>query len=397
MDFAWTPEQQELYDSVRRLAHEELSAAAQERERVHEFATAEWQKAAQAGLTGLPVAVEYGGRGFDCLTTARVLEAIGNGCPDGGFGFALAAHTLACCVPINRHGSEAQKAKYLPNLCSGVWIGANAITEGDAGSDALALRSRAAKIEGGYVLNGQKLYVTNAPVAGIFLVYASTDPGRGVFSISGFLVDRDTPGLTIGSRAVKTGLTTAQMGSVNMHDCFVPACQRLGAEGAGAAIFHESMVWERSCLFALWVGAMERQLSEVIERAQKRCQFGRPIGANQAVSHRIADMKVRLESVRLLVYRACWERSRAGACELSASLAKLAVSEAFLQSSLDAVQIFGASGILRDTGIEQYVRDALPGRIYSGTSEMQRDLIARSLGLPTGRWAKVKENHAKTT
>jgi alkylation response protein AidB-like acyl-CoA dehydrogenase len=385
MNFAWTVEQDALYARVRRVAREELGAAPAECGCDPPFAAETWRKAAESGLAGLCISPEHGGGGFDCLTTARGLEALGNGYPDAGFGFALAAHLLACCVPIDRHGTEAQKATYLPRLCSGAWIGANAITECESGSDAFALQTRAVKNADGYVLTGEKRFVTNAPVAEVFVVYASTNPGHGLFNISAFLVDRDTPGLSIGAPIRKGGLTTAQMAAVRLDACQLSACQRLGAEGAGAAIFHESIGWERNCLFALWVGAMERQLTEVIQQATRRRQFGRPIGTNQAISHRIVDMKLRLESARLLLYRACWERAQDRASDLSTSLAKLAVSEAFLQSSLDAVQIFGGSGILRETGIERYVRDALPGTIYSGTSEMQRELIARSLGLPAHR------------
>jgi alkylation response protein AidB-like acyl-CoA dehydrogenase len=382
MDFTWTSEQQQLYQDIQRFSRTELGDEPAEDERPDQFGAGKWRKASESGLTGLAVSREYGGGGLDCLTTARALEALGNGCQDGGFAFALAAHLLACCIPIDRHGTVRQKTTYLPKLCSGAWIGANATTERDAGSDVFSLKSLAVRTGDGYVLNGEKLFVTNAPLAQVFLIYALTNPGRGMFSISGFIVDRDTPGLTIGALADKGGLTTAQMAPVRMDDCHVPACQLLGAEGAGAAIFHDTMGWERSCLFATWIGTMERQLAEVIEQASTRQQFGRPIGANQAVSHRIADMKLRLESARLLLYRACWERSQGLPSDLSTSLAKLAVSEAFLQSSLDAVHIFGGRGIMRDAGIEHYVRDALPSTIYSGTSEMQREMIARWLGLP---------------
>ncbi|MGH9369262.1 MAG: acyl-CoA dehydrogenase family protein, partial [Thermoanaerobaculia bacterium] len=345
----------------------------------------EWKRCADLGLLGLPVSREYGGMGLDCLTTARALEALGNGCPDGGLGLTLGAHLLACSMPIELHGTAEQKQTYLPKLCSGEWIGANAITESEAGSDAFALKTRALKDGNDYVLGGEKTFVTNAPVADLFVVYASTRPEWGFLGISAFLVERDTPGLLVGQPFEKCGLATSPMSSLYLDDCRVPDSHRLGAEGMGGSIFQASIGWERSCLFAFWLGTMDRQLDEVIQHARSRHQFGRPIGANQAISHRIADMKLRLESARLLLYRACWERSRGHPSDLFTSLAKLAVSEAFLQSSLDAAQIFGGSGIVREVGIERYVRDALPGTIYSGTSEMQREIIARALGLPPQR------------
>ena len=383
MDFGWTPEQNELYENVRRFGAEQLSGSLDERERAQAFASDDWKKCAGMGLLGLPVSREYGGLGLDRLTTARTLEALGVGCRDGGLGFSLGAHLLACCVPIELHGTPAQKERCLPKLCSGEWVGANAITESEAGSDIFSLRTRAVRDGDAYVLNGEKTFVTNAPVAGLIVVYASTRPEHGFLGISAFLVERDAPGLAIGKPFEKSGLATSPMSSLYLNGCRVPASQRLGPEGAGGAIFHASMAWERSCLFAFWLGTMERQLEEVVRHAKTRRQFGRPIGSNQAVSHRIADMKMRLEAARLLLYRACCD-PLPGA-EMSVALAKLAVSEAFVRSSLDAVQIFGGSGVLREMGIERYLRDALPGTLYSGTSEMQREIIARALGLPPAR------------
>jgi L-prolyl-PCP dehydrogenase len=385
MDFGWTEEQEALYGEIRAFLRDELNGAAAASGGPQDApwpGHEAWRLCARIGLTGLPVSTAYGGRGLDPLTTARALEAVGRECADAGFAFALAAHLMACCVPIDRYGTTAQKAANLPPLCSGAWIGAGAITERDAGSDAFGLRARAVRDADSYVLDGEKLFITNAPVAQCFVVYAATRPERGPFSISAFLVQRDTPGLVLSPPVDKGGLTGAAMGSMSLRQCRIPIADRLGPEGAGARIFHDSMGWERSCLFALWVGTMERQLSEVIEHANTRCQFGRSIGANQAVSHRIAEMKLRLESARLLLYRACWERSRGEpSADLSAAVAKVAVSEAFLQSSVDAVRIFGGAGILRTCGVERYVRDALPGTIYSGTNEMQREFIARTLGL----------------
>jgi alkylation response protein AidB-like acyl-CoA dehydrogenase len=385
MEFDWTEEQRALYTSVRELALTAFVCSSDGLQTDGQFAR-DWETAARAGLPGLSISREFGGRGFSCLSTALALEALGNGCRDGGFAFAVAAHLLACALPIDRHGTSEQKARYLPGLCSGRTIGANGISETDAGSDVAALATQAEARGNGYVLNGAKTWVTNAPMADLFLVYACTTPGRGPFSTSAFLVERQTPGLTVEPAIKKMGLSTAHMATVQLVDCYTPRVQRLGHEGAGAAIFQDSMGWERSCLFALWIGAMDRQLDQVVAHANTRRQYGRSIGTNQAVSHRIVDMKLRLEAARLLLYRACWERDRHGASDLWASLAKVAVSEAFLESSLDAVQIFGARGITCEAGIEAYVRDAVPGTIYSGSSEIQREVIARALGLPAAPW-----------
>jgi alkylation response protein AidB-like acyl-CoA dehydrogenase len=377
MNFEWSGEQQTLYEEIRRFLREEPGEAEPLRLR--------WKTYARAGLTGLPVSPAYGGRGLDCLSTAHALEAVGRECTDSGFAFALAAHLMVCCVPLDRYGTDEQKAAYLPALCAGEWIGAGAVTEREAGSDAFALRATAVRDGDDYILDGEKTFVTNAPLARVLIVYAATRATRGPFALSAFLVDRDRPGVEIGEPVEKGGLTTAQMATVRLTRCRIPQARRLGPEGAGGRIFHESMGWERSCLFALWIGTLERQLDEVVRHARTRRQFARPIGANQAVSHRIADMKLRLEAARLLLYRACWRRTRGEPADLDTSLAKLAVSEAFVQSSIDAVRIFGGAGVVRSGGIERYVRDALPSTIYSGTNDIQRELIARELGLGPGR------------
>jgi alkylation response protein AidB-like acyl-CoA dehydrogenase len=384
MDFSWSLEQQALYDRFGRLAVA-LAIDANARDEDAAFASDEWQHCGRAGLLGLCVSASYGGLGLDCLTTAYVLEAFGRGCRDAGLCFSVGAHLLACALPIDQFGTSAQKEQYLRPLCSGASVGANAATEADAGSDVYAMAMSAKRRADGYVLNGKKSFVINAPIAGLFLIYAATRPADGPFGLSAFLVPRGTPGVVVGPTLAKSGIRTALASSLTLDGCWVPESQQLGPEGAGAVVFQASMGWERCCLFAFWLGTMERQMAEVIEHARTRRQFGRPIGMNQAVAHRIADMKLRLESARLLVYRACWERAQGHTVELSGSLAKLSVSEAFVQSSLDAVRIFGGAGVTRDAGIERYVRDALPSTIYSGTSEIQRDIVARSIGLPASR------------
>lgn len=383
MEFSWTTEQDSLYSRILEFARSELDARHSD-EAKRAFDRVQWRRAATVGLQGLAVSTRFGGRGHDCLTTALGLEALGRGCADAGFAFAVAAHLLACALPIDQFGTDAQKCQFLPNLCSGEWIGAHALTEAEAGSDVLAMRTNAVWRDGSYTLTGEKLFVTNAPVADVLLVYATTNPGRGMFSISAFLVPRETPGLVVGPTIEKLGLNGAPMGAVRFDGCILPATARLGAAHGGAAIFEHAIRWERSCLFALWIGAMDRQLREVIARANDREQFGRPIARNQAISHRVAEMALRLESARLLLYRACWSLARGEGSALPGSLAKLAVSEAFVKSSLDAIQIFGGRGVVSECGVERDLRDAVPGTIYSGTSDIQRDILARELGLRSG-------------
>jgi alkylation response protein AidB-like acyl-CoA dehydrogenase len=376
MDFAWTEVQKELHERARRFGEEQTPGAdcgALSREA--------WRRCGAFGLLGLSVPAEYGGMGLDALTTARAVEGFGRGCEDMGLVFSTAAHLFACAIPIADHASEPVKTRVLPRLCSGEWVGANASTETNAGSDAFAQKATAVRDGDEYVLNGTKTFVTNGPIADVFLVYASTNPKDGYLGLSAFVVERDTKGLVPGKPFEKVGLTSSPMSSLYLEDARVPSQNRLGKEGQGARVFQSSMLWERCCLFAAYVGVMDRQIERAVAHARARRQFGRSIGKNQAISHRIADMKLRLEAARLLLYRACWTFDQGEDAMLDISLSKIAVSEAAVQSSLDLIQIHGGAGVLLETGIEQMLRDSVPGTIFSGTSEMMRELVASRLGL----------------
>lgn len=377
MDFGWTKTQEELYARVLALAKEKLSGLTKEWEMTQSF----WHLCGELGILGLCVPKRYGGMGLDALTTTRVIEAFGRGCEDMGLVFSTLAHLFACIMPIFEYGTEPLKKAILPRLCSGEWKGANAITEKEAGSDVFALKTKAVRDGKSYVLTGHKTYVTNGPVADLFVVYASTNPAYGYLGITAFVVEKNTPGVIVGEPFRKMGLESATASSVYFEDCYVPEGNRLANEGQGAQVFQSSMQWERACLFAAYVGMMDRQLEQTIAYASSRRQFSRAISKNQAISHRIVNMKLRLESARLLLYRACWLFDQGKSSVLDVSMSKLAISEAAIQSSLDAIQIHGGIGFMTEFGIEQGLRDAIPSTIFSGTSEMQRDLIARELGL----------------
>jgi alkylation response protein AidB-like acyl-CoA dehydrogenase len=381
MDFSWTAEQDRLYEAARECAATRVNPLVERRGEVPYFGQSEWRLCGELGLLGACVPKPYGGRGQDALTVARVVEGFARGCSDAGLAFAACAHLFACATPIAEHGSEALKQRVLPRLTSGEWVGANAITEADAGSDVFSLSTRAVRDGDHYVLSGHKSYVTNGPVADCLLVYASTEPAHGYLGISAFAVDAGSPGVMRGDHFDKVGLNGAPVCDVRLDECRVHESCRIGAEGAGAAVFHSSMEWERACLFALYVGGMERQLDDVVAFAKRRRQFGKPIGRHQAIAHRTADMRLRLDAGRLLLHRACWMKSQGLECSLEVSLAKLAISEAAVRSGLDAIQIFGGLGVKSDTGVASAVRDAIPSTIFSGTSEMQRDIVARGLGL----------------
>lgn len=375
MELEWTKDQREIYERIYSRTRQWPAPEP------GFFTPNEWKICASLGLLGLSVPKEYGGEGYGFLSTAHAAEAFGRGAPDMGLVFAAMAHLFACAMPIAEHGGEETRREILPRLISGEWIGANAITEEGAGSDATRLATRAERVGEDYVLSGDKCFVSNGPVANVFTVYAVTQPDLGYLGVSAFAVERGTPGLVIGGPFEKLGLDRCPAGALRLDRCVVPAKRRLGGEGQGAAIFQSAMRWERSCLFAAYVGRMERLAELCADHARRRLQFGRPIGSNQAISHRLARMRVRLEAARLLLWQACWRLEQDDAAAADVAMAKLAISEAAAESAMDAVQIFGGDGIRRDRGIERELRDAVPSLIFSGTSEMQLELIVRELGL----------------
>jgi alkylation response protein AidB-like acyl-CoA dehydrogenase len=381
MEFSWTASQLELYASTLKFARLRLNDQVLERERAHRFGSEEWARCGEFGLMGLSGPEAYGGMGLDALTTARVVEAFGRGCEDGGLVFSACAHLFACVMPICEHAAPELAARILPGLCAGTTIGANAITEAEAGSDVFALKMKVETDGDSFVLRGEKSYVTNGPEADLFLVYATENPAYGHMGISAFVVEADRPGIVVGAPFHKMGLTTSPVATVYFDGVRIPTANRLGRGGDGAKIFSGSMLWERACLFAAYVGQMDRQLDQTVSYAQRRRQFRKRIGRHQAVAHRIVEMKLRLEAARLLLYRACWIHDQGEDATLAISLAKLTISEAAVQSSLDAIQVHGGLGYVTDAGIERALRDAIPSRIFSGTSEIQRDLVASKLGL----------------
>jgi L-prolyl-PCP dehydrogenase len=381
MDFSWTEEQLKFKNAVVEFAQKELNQGLIERDRQGELARENWKKCAQMGILGLAIPEEYGGSGADILTTMLVMEGLGYGCRDNGLIFAMNAQMWSVQHPILTFGSDAQKQKYLPGLCSGDLIGAHAMSEPDSGSDAYSLRTRAKRVDDGYVLNGTKMFVTNAPVADVDLVFATVDPAKGSGGVTAFLLDKGTPGLKVSRNIEKMGLRTSPMGEIILEDCVVPVESRLGPEGAGSSIFNSSMEWERSCILGSHVGAMERQLEGCVSYARERRQFGQLIGKFQSVANRIAEMKVRLETARLLLYKVAWLKQRGKPAIMEAALAKLYLSECFVQSSLDAIRTYGGYGYMTEFEVERELRDAVGGTLYSGTSDIQRMIIARWLGL----------------
>jgi alkylation response protein AidB-like acyl-CoA dehydrogenase len=381
MDFELSEKQQQLQDGAIEFARLELNDDVIRRDRDQIFSYEGWKACARFGVQKLPVPNEYGGMGLGITEMIAVMEGLGYGGSDQGLLFSLNAHLWTATLPILFFGTEEQKMKYVPGLASDALIGANGASEPDAGSDVFAMRTRAEKKGDHYVLNGIKTFVGNAPVANLFVVYATIDPGLGPMGITAFLVDRDTPGLIVARKLEKMGLRTSPMAEVVFEDCVVPVSNRLGREGRGVAVFESSMEWERGCILANYLGLMRRQLENCIRHVRNRRQFGKPIGKFQSVANRVVDMKVRLDACRPLVYRIGRLKEKNKPAVLESSIAKLFVSEALVKSCQDAMQIYGGYGYMVDQGIERELRDALGSTLYSGTSEIQRNIIASGLGI----------------
>jgi len=377
MDFGLTADQRKRYGdilgSARRL-HRPPSASGSHADR------GAWRAAAELGLTGLCLPEEHGGGGLGALDMALCLEAATAGGADTGLVFGVAAHLLACGIPISNFADREVRADLLRGMAATPLIAANAMTEDGAGSDVSRLSTTAVPDGDAYVLNGVKSFVSNGPLADVFLAYAVTDRTAGYLGLSAFAVPADLAGITVGPPLAKMGLHGCAAARVEFSGCRVPARYRLGREGQGSAIFQGSMGWERACLPAIYLGVLDGQLRRCAAHARQRRQFGRDIADFQAISHKLAIMKQRLESARLLLYRACWlldDGSEDAA--VPAALSKVAVSEAAVASGLDAIQIFGAAGYLTESGIEQQLRDAVPSAIFSGTTQIQREMIAREV------------------
>ncbi|GMU20738.1 MAG: acyl-CoA dehydrogenase [Phycisphaerae bacterium] len=379
MDFSWSDEQRELMDAVVRFASERLNENLVERDRSGTFSREGWNECARFGIQGMPVPAEYGGLGLDALTTVGAMEKLGYACRDNGLVFSINAHLWTVSMPLVAFGTPEQKQRFLPGLCDGSLIGGNAMSEPDSGSDAYALRTTAEKKSDRYLLNGSKTFVTNGPIADVIAVYASTDRSKGAHGISAFLVEKNAPGLSVAKKLEKMGIRTSPMAELYFDNCEVPAGNLLGREGAGPSLFTHSMNWERGCILASTVGAMQRLLETCIRYAKERKQFGQPIVKFQLVGSKLVDMKLRVETARYLLYYGAWLRSKGRSAIMEAAMAKMYISDCWVKCCEDAIQIHGGYGYMADYEVERELRDAIGSRLYSGTNEIQRNIIASLL------------------
>ncbi len=382
MDFSLTQEQMELRARTVRFART-LGEKAAEHDRDETFDADGWRACAEFGVLGWPVPEEYGGAGLDPLTTVIGCEALGYGCPDNGLVFVIDNHLWACVIYLLKHGTPEQKSRFLPGLADGSVIGAHALTEPDTGSDVLSLTTSATRRGDDYVLNGTKIFISNGPCADLYVVFARTgDQEAPQHGISAFLVPRDTPGLEVRRSIGKAGLRGTPMGELAFDECVVPAANMLGKEGRGYHVFTSTIEYERGFMAASQIGRWQRVLETCVEYVGRREQFGRPIGTFQAVSHRLADMRMNLEMARLMLYKVGWLKTQGRLALLESAMLKLFASEGLLEGALSAVRVHGARGYVTDLPIERELRDAVGGVVYGGTSDIQRNVIASLIGVP---------------
>ena len=376
MDFTWTPEQHAFYDATVAVARDVIAPGAAERDKEGRFDRAVWDGLGKAGLLGLVIPEEYGGAGASIIDNCIANEALAYGGHDAGLNLSLGAHWVIGTVPIWLHGSEELKRRWLPGLCSGELIGAWASTEPEAGSDAAALRTSAVRDGDDWVINGSKIFITNGPIADVCTVLAKTSE-RGA---TAFVVDTRTPGFTVGRELDKLGCRSSPTSEIFLENLRVPQSSVLGAQDEALwRIAFECFDWERTVMIAGSVGGMQAGLENAIAYAKQREQFGRPIAHHQVIAHKLADMKMNLEICRTAVYRAAWLKQEGKEHAMEASIAKALVGKLSVENALEAVQIHGGYGYLRDFPAERSLRDSKLVAIGGGTTEIQKMIISRML------------------
>jgi alkylation response protein AidB-like acyl-CoA dehydrogenase len=378
MEFQLTEEQRLIRETVREFVASEVLPTADALDRAEEFPARAVARLAEMGLLGMTIPEEYGGAGLDSVTAALVIEEIARG--SASLAVTISVSNSVCGVPIARHGSEEQRRRYLPRLARGEMLGGFSLTEPDSGSDAAHLRTRAVACGDSYLLTGDKAWVTNVEVGGLFVILAATDASRGAHGITAFLVEKDFPGFSFGKVEDKMGLRSSQTGGILLQECRVPVANRLGEEGEGFRIAMETLDGARIGIAAQSVGIARGALEESISFARQRRAFGKSISEFQAIQFMLADMATSIEAARLLAHRAAWLRDQVDRpYTREASMAKLFASEMVNRVAYQAVQIHGACGYSREFPVERYYRDARVATIYEGTSEIQRMVIARKL------------------
>ncbi|MFO7986994.1 MAG: acyl-CoA dehydrogenase family protein [Desulfatiglandaceae bacterium] len=378
MDFAFTQEQNIFRDQVIRFAKKEIVPRVPEHDLNGAFDFHSFGRLGEFGILGLHFPEALGGSDADVVTTVMAGEALGEAGVDGGLSLAYGAHTFLCADTILSHGTPAQKERYIPRLASGEWIGCMGLTEPGAGSDVASMSTRAERRGDQYRLNGNKMFITNGPVADVAVVYAKTGRDLGHAGISAFIVEKGTPGFSAGKNIEKMGVRTSHTSELIFEDCEIPEENLIGPEGGGFLMALQTVEWDRSALLAPFVGGMSYVLSKAVRYARERYQFGRPISEFQAVKHKLADIKIFVEAARSLCYRIAWCKDQGRPLNhLEAAVAKLFVGDWGLSPANDAMIIFGGYGYCHEYEVERAFRDSRLAPIGGGTSDIQKKIISK--------------------
>src|SRR5579884_345093 len=377
MDFALTDEQRLIRETARDFTNREIVPRARDNDRNEHFDTELVRKIADQGYLGAIVPREYGGAGLDYLSYGLVVEEIGRG--DSSIRTVVSVQTSLVCSGIVRWGTEEQKHKYLPKLCSGEWLGCFGLTEPDTGSDAANQRTRAKKTDGGWVINGAKMWISMGNSADVALIFAQTDPEKGHRGLACFLVDTDQPGFQPQPIHGKLGLRASDTAAISLNDVEVTDDQMLGEVGDGFKVAMSNLDSGRYSVAAGCVGICQGCVDASVQYAKERTQFGRPIGSFQLVQAMLADMKVQTDAARMLVWRAGYLKDTGQPNTTETSIAKLYATEAAVECANTAIQVHGGSGYVDDYPVERYLRDVRVTTLYEGTSQIQKLIIGRAL------------------
>lgn len=373
----FTEEQIAIRKMVSDFAKNEIAPVAAEIDETDQFPSRIIKEMGSLGILGLPIPEEWGGVGADFISYISTIEEISKA--SATVGVILAVHTSVGTFPILNFGSEAQKKKYIPKLAAGELIGAFALTEPSAGSDAASIKTTAVKNGDHYILNGNKVFITNGGFADTYITFAVTDPTKGSKGISAFIVDKDTPGFTVGKKEKKMGLNGSSTTMLHFDNAIVPVYNLLGVEGDGFKIAMSNLDGGRIGIGAQALGIAQAALDASIKYAKERIQFGKSIANQQAIQFKLADMATKVEAARLLVYNAAFIKQNNGPSTKYASMAKVFASDIAMEVTTEAVQIFGGYGYTRDYPVERLFRDAKITQIYEGTNQIQRIVIANQL------------------
>ena len=378
MDFQFTEEQLMFKDQVIRFAKKEIVPRVQEHDLKGEFDRQSFKRLGEFGILGLHFPEPLGGSDADVVTTVLAGEALGEAGVDGGLTLAYGAHTFLCADTIYAHGTDQQRAAYIPKLSSGEWVGCMGLTEPNAGSDVASMTTRAEKKGDRYVLNGNKMFITNGPVADVAVVYAKTGKDLKHAGISAFIVEKGAKGFSAGNNLIKMGVRTSHTSELILEDCEIPETNLIGQEGGGFLMAMQTVEWDRSALLAPFVGGMTYVLDKCARYARERCQFGRPIGQFQAIKHKLANIKIFIEAARTLCYRIAWCKDQGRPLNhLEAAVAKLFVGDWSLGPANDAMVLFGGYGYCHEYEVERYFRDSRLAPIGGGTSDIQKKIISK--------------------